>query len=75
MTADELRQLIQEGVPDALVNVQSEDNVHFDAMVVSEIFEGKSRVARHQSIYAILGERLGNEIHAFSLRTLTPNEQ
>ncbi len=50
------------------------DGEHFQALVVSNAFEGKSRVQRHQLVYAALGERMRVEIHALSMRTLTPQE-
>ena len=50
------------------------DGQHFQALVVSEAFAGRSRVQRHQLVYAALGERMREEIHALSMRTLTPAE-
>lgn len=50
------------------------DGQHFQALVVSRAFEGRSRVARHQLVYAALGGRMREEIHALSMRTLTPEE-
>jgi acid stress-induced BolA-like protein IbaG/YrbA len=50
------------------------DGQHFQALVVSVAFAGKSRVQRHQLVYAALGERMREEIHALSMRTLTPEE-
>ena len=50
------------------------DGQHFQALVVSPAFAGKSRVQRHQLVYAALGERMREEIHALSMRTLTPEE-
>ncbi|MDA8110560.1 MAG: BolA family transcriptional regulator [Betaproteobacteria bacterium] len=50
------------------------DGRHFEALVVSREFEGLSRVRRHQRVYAALGERMREEIHALSMRTLTPEE-
>lgn len=66
--------LIQEALPNARVDVRSDDNVHFAAQVVSPDFNGLSRIRRHQLVYGALGERMGGEIHALSLRTLTPEE-
>lgn len=50
------------------------DGQHFQAVVVSEKFVGRSRVQRHQLVYAALGERMREEIHALSMQTLTPEE-
>jgi acid stress-induced BolA-like protein IbaG/YrbA len=72
--ANLVRQLIEAGMPGARVVVQGEDGVHFEAEVVSDAFRGKLPLARHRMVYATLGERMGSEIHALSLRTLTPDE-
>ncbi|MBT8088434.1 MAG: BolA family transcriptional regulator [Gammaproteobacteria bacterium] len=74
MDPEEIRQLIESGMPDAVVNVMSNDNTHFQALVVSEEFAGKRPLARHQLVYACLGSRVGNEIHALSISALTPAE-
>ena len=50
------------------------DGQHFQALVVSAAFEGKSRVQRHQLVYRALGDRMREEIHALSMQTLTPAE-
>lgn len=50
------------------------DGQHFEAVIVSKAFEGRNRVQRHQLVYAALGDRMRQEIHALSMRTLTPAE-
>ena len=50
------------------------DGQHFQALIVSPAFAGKSRVQRHQLVYAALGGRMREEIHALSMQTLTPEE-
>jgi acid stress-induced BolA-like protein IbaG/YrbA len=50
------------------------DGQHFEALIVSPAFRGKNRVQRHQLVYAALGERMRAEIHALSMKTLTPEE-
>jgi acid stress-induced BolA-like protein IbaG/YrbA len=50
------------------------DGQHFQAVVVSAAFAGKSRVQRHQLVYAALGDRMREEIHALSMQTHTPEE-
>ena len=52
----------------------SGDGAHFEALVVSPAFAGLARVRRHQLVYAALGDRMREEIHALSMRTLTPEE-
>ncbi len=75
MNPTEIRQLIMQGLPTAEVRVSSNDGTHFEAQVVDASFEGKPALARHKLVYAILGERMGHEIHALSLSTLTPEER
>ncbi len=74
MNPDEIIKLIEAGLPGAQVQVQSDDNTHFQALVVAADFEGKSRIARHQLVYGTLGKLMGNEIHAMSIRAHTPEE-
>ncbi len=74
MTPDLIRQLIEAGLPGATANVSGDDGVHFEALVVSDAFAGKLPLARHRMVYATLGERMGGEIHALALKTLTPDE-
>lgn len=74
MNAEQVRALIEQGMPNARVSVHSDDNVHFEATVIDAAFEGHRRLARHRMVYATLGERMGGEIHALAVRTLTPDE-
>jgi acid stress-induced BolA-like protein IbaG/YrbA len=74
MNARQIQQLIEAGLPGARAQVLGEDGVHFEATVVCEAFAGKLPLARHRLVYATLGERMGGEIHALALRTLTPDE-
>lgn len=74
MQEAEIEQLIRQGLPQAEVRVTTVDGTHFDALVVAAEFAGKRPLARHQMVYATLGERMGREIHALSLHALTPEE-
>ena len=74
MQSAEIRRLIEGGLPGATVQVTGEDGVHFEALVVAGAFEGKNMVQQHQMVYRILGSRMGSEIHALSLKTMTPRE-
>lgn len=74
MNPEQVAQLIRAGLPGADVRVESEDNTHFAARVVSKDFAGKRAIARHQLIYKTLGELMGREIHAMSIEALTPEE-
>jgi len=74
MTPERIRELIETELPGAAVNVQSEDNVHFAALVIASQFSGLRRLERHQLVYRALGDAVGGEIHALSLDTPTPEE-
>ncbi len=74
MDAGEIRSLLQNAFPGAEVDVYGPDGVHFEARLIAPAFAGKATLARHRMVYAALGNRMGNEIHALSLRTLTPDE-
>jgi acid stress-induced BolA-like protein IbaG/YrbA len=50
------------------------DGQHFNAVIVSPAFVGKRLIQRHQLVYAALGDRMRSEIHALSMKTLTPEE-
>ena len=55
-------------------HAQAKGGGHFIAYIVAEAFAGKSLVERHRMVYSALGEAMGTEIHAFSMKTLTPEE-
>ena len=74
MNSDDIKVLIEASIEDAVVNVSSDDNVHFEAIVVSQGFQEKSLVQRHQMVYDSLGDKMQSEIHALSLTTMTPKE-
>lgn len=74
MEPAEIEKLIVAGFDDATARVASADNHHFEALVVAAEFEGKRPLARHQLVYKCLGSLVGNEIHALSIRALTPAE-
>ena len=67
-----MKQQIEAAIPGAIVEVDSPDDVHFSARVVSDRFAGMSRVQQHRLVYDIFDGRLGGEIHALSLKTETP---
>ena len=74
MNPEFIRHLIEQGLPDARVEVQGADGVHFEATVVSAQFAAKLPLARHRMVYATLGDRMGGEIHALALKTLATGE-
>jgi len=74
MDSTTIAQMILAGLPGAEVTVTGDDGVHFEAVVRSAEFAGKTTLARHRMVYATLGEMMGNEIHALGLRTELPDE-
>ena len=70
----EIERLIASGLDVTRVEVRSDDNTHYAALVVAAEFAGVRPLQRHQMIYRCLGERVGNDIHALSITALTPAE-
>ncbi|HEX6636578.1 MAG TPA: BolA/IbaG family iron-sulfur metabolism protein [Steroidobacteraceae bacterium] len=75
MSPERVSELIRAGVPGAEVRVESDDNVHFAALVIATQFTGLRPIARHQLVYRALGALMGREIHALSIEALTPEER
>ena len=69
-----IEELIRQGLECTHVEVRGEDGVHFEALIVCPGFAGLARVRRHQMVYAALGDRMREEIHALSMQTLSPEE-
>ena len=72
-TPQDVRDFIAAGLPCAHLEVEG-DGRHFFATIVSAEFAGLTRVKRHQRVYAALGERMREQIHALSMKTLSPEE-
>ena len=74
MDPGEIERLIKEALPDAQVALKDlvGDGDHWSATVVSEAFEGKTRVQQHQLVYQALQGRMGGELHALALQTSAP---
>ncbi|OQW87265.1 MAG: BolA family transcriptional regulator [Rhodoferax ferrireducens] len=74
MTADQLKDLIAAGLPCTHIELDG-DGRHWFATIVSSEFEGKRAIARHQRVYATLGDKMKtDEVHALSMKALTPSE-
>ena len=74
MNPEQITELIQRGLAGSRATVSSEDNVHFEAVVVATSFAGLRAVQRHKLVYETLGALMGNEIHALALKVYTPEE-
>ncbi len=74
VTPESIRLNIAQGMATEYLSVLGDDGTHFEAVIVSEEFAGKSRVQRHQLVYQTLGDRMRAEIHALSMKTYTPQE-
>lgn len=72
LSAEEIKTYISNGLSCEYLQVLGDDGQHFEAIIVSAAFEGKNMVQQHQLVYQALGQRMGNEIHALSMRTFTP---
>ena len=73
VTAESIQTHIETALPCELVQVEG-DGHHFNAIIVSAEFRGKSMVQQHQLVYRALGDRMKQEIHALSMKTLTPEQ-
>lgn len=73
MDPKEIETMIENGMSGSTVNVEG-DGTHFDAVIVSEDFEGKTLLERHKLVYSVLGEAMKERIHALSLKTYTPEQ-
>ncbi len=65
---------LEKAFPQAQVSVRG-DGRHFEAILVDEIFQGKSKLARHRLVYQALGDAVGGDIHALSIKAVAPSEQ
>jgi acid stress-induced BolA-like protein IbaG/YrbA len=70
---DQIKTWIENGLACDHVEVQG-DGHHFEAVIVSPAFSGKSRVQQHQLVYRALGDRMRAEIHALSMQTWSPED-
>ena len=70
---DEIKNLIQSNLPESLVEVSDMTGTqdHLEILVVSDVFEGKMRLAQHQIVMDILNESLKEKVHAVKIKTLT----
>ena len=74
MKPHEVAAIIEGALGGSQAMVTSEDNVHFEAIVIAPGFVGKKPIQRHQMVYSTLGAAVGNEIHALALQVFTPDE-
>ncbi|NQY14609.1 MAG: BolA family transcriptional regulator [Henriciella sp.] len=75
MTRETLEGFLTEAFPDAeiILTDLAGDNDHWQAEIVSPQFQGKTRVAQHQMVYAALKGKMGGELHALALKTRAPS--
>ena len=72
LSAQQLESYITQHLACDYIKVNGDDGTHFEAVIVSPAFVGKSMVQQHQLVYSALGDRMRAEIHALSMKTLTP---
>jgi len=73
ITPEQVAKWIKAGLANALITVEG-DGQHFFATIVADEFEGKSRIQRQQMVYQALGDKMHSDIHALSMKTLTPEQ-
>lgn len=74
LSAQQLETYITQHLACDYIKVLGDDGTHFEAVIVSPAFAGKSMIQQHQLVYAALGDRMSAEIHALSMQTLTPEK-
>ena len=74
LSASQLESYITDHLACDYIKVLGDDGTHFEAVIVSPAFEGKTMIQQHQLVYAALGDRMRAEIHALSMQTLTPEQ-
>jgi acid stress-induced BolA-like protein IbaG/YrbA len=71
VTPEDIKGWIEQGLAGAKVTVAG-DGHHFEAEIVCQAFDGKTMIQQHQMVYRVLGDRMKEEIHALSMKTLIP---
>ena len=74
MDPKEIKKLIQKGLPESQVEVRTDGQGHYEALIISSVFDGERSLRRHQLVYQTLDGLVGTDIHALALKTLTPEE-
>ena len=74
VTSESIRIHIENTLTCELVRVEGDDGYHFSAFIVSTEFQDKNMVQQHQLVYRALGKKMEQEIHALSMKTLTPEQ-
>jgi len=74
MTPEQIQIMLEANLAGCTATVVSPDNTHFEATVISDGFAGKRPLQRHQMVYSALGDKIGGDIHALSIKALTPEE-
>ncbi|MGD9786870.1 MAG: BolA family protein [Sulfuricellaceae bacterium] len=74
VTAAQIKSYIEDNLACDYVQVEGDDGQHFQAVIVSAEFTGQGMVKQHQLVYKALGDRMGGEIHALSMKTFTPED-
>ena len=74
LSAQQLQLYITQHLVCKYIQVLGDDGTHFEAVIVSEAFVGKTMIQQHQQVYAALGDRMRSEIHALSMKTYTPEQ-
>ena len=70
----QIEDVIVENLDCDFIEVKGDDGTHFEATIVSPLFEDKSMIIQHQMVYQALGDMMKQEIHALSMKTITPEQ-
>ena len=71
MNLSEIKNLVKEAIPDAIIDIQdlAGDGNHYSATIISSLFKGKSKIEQHKLVYNALKGKMGNELHALAIKT------
>ena len=70
----QIESIIAKNLDCVFIQVKGDDGTHFEAIIVSSLFIDKSMIKQHQIVYEALGDMMKQEIHALSIKTLTPDQ-
>lgn len=74
MHPNEVKKLLSTQINCEYIEVKGEDQRHYEALLVSDDFEGLMKIKRHRLIYQALGDHMIEDIHALSIKAYTPKE-
>jgi stress-induced morphogen len=71
MNLIEIENLVKQAIPDSVIDIRdlTGDGNHYSATIISSLFKGKSKIEQHKIVYNALKGKMGNELHALTIKT------